>query len=59
MSREDYLARTIDRKREASSTKAARSARQMFVRMLARQRLTAGVPRPDRPGAPAHLTWVR
>ena len=41
MSREDYLARTIDRKREASSTKAARSARQMFVRMLARQRLTA------------------
>ena len=43
MSREDYLARTIDRKREASSTKAARSARQMFVRMLARQRLTAAL----------------
>lgn len=43
MSRENYIVEKIDRKREASSSKAARSARNMFLRMEARKLVTSGL----------------
>lgn len=39
--REDYLHRRMDRKREAVSSKQARTARSLFIRMRARQAITA------------------
>jgi len=39
--KENYLVDRIDRRREAPASKAARSARAMFLRMTARQTITA------------------
>lgn len=39
--REDYLHRQIDRKRQSACSKQARTARALFIRMRARQAITA------------------
>lgn len=39
--REDYLAARVDRKRERESAKQTRTARRLYIRMRARQAVTA------------------
>lgn len=56
MSRENYIVEKIDRKREASVSKAARTARSMYLRMSARRTVRAALD--DLPEPSDKAAWL-